>query len=87
MKYIVASATKPDYEFDTYDEALECAQSMYSEGILAAIVTSDDHWNLWSVWKTGMTSPQVVGARSEGEAIVAAIGMTHDNELDNVQCN
>ena len=43
--YIVASATKPDYEFETYEEAWEWAQFMRREGIIAAIVTSDDPWN------------------------------------------
>lgn len=85
MKYIVASATKPDYEFETYEEAWEWAQFMRSNGISAAIVNSDDHWNLWSVWKTGMTIPHVVGARSADEALVVALGITHDNELDTVQ--
>lgn len=85
MAYIVASATKPDYKFDTYEEAWEWAQFMRREGIAAAIVTSDDHWHLWSVCKTGMTTPIVVGARSEDEAIVAARGITHDDSLNIVQ--
>ena len=42
MAYIVASATKPDYKFETYEEAWEWAQFMRREGIIAAIVTSDD---------------------------------------------
>ena len=84
--YIVASATKPDYKFETYEEACACAQSMRRDGIEAAIVTSDDHWHLWSVCKTGMTTPLVVGARSADEALVVARSMTNDYNLDTVQC-
>ena len=87
MSYIVASATKPDYEFETYEEACACAQSMRREGIAAAIVNSDDHWHLWSVCKTGMTTPIVVGARSADEALVVARGITSDYNLDTVHCN
>ena len=54
--YIVASATKPDYKFETYEEACSCAQSMRREGIEAAIVTSDYPWKYWSVWKAGTTT-------------------------------
>ena len=85
--YIVASATKPDYKFETYEEAWEWAQFMRREGIITAIVTSDDHWNLWSVCKTGMTTPIVVGARSADEALVVALGITNDDSLNIVQRN
>ena len=85
--YIVASATKPDYEFETYEEAWEWAQFMRREGIIAAIVTSDDHWHLWSVCENGMTTPLVVGARSVDEALVVARDITHDYNLDTVQCH
>ena len=84
--YIVASATKPDYKFETYEEAWEWAQFMRHDGIAAAIVNSDDHWHLWSVCKTGMTTPLVVGARSADEALVVARGITSDYNLDTVQC-
>ena len=86
MTYIVASANELDAKFETYEEACACAQSMRREGIEAAIVTSDDHWHLWSVCKTGMTTPLVVGARSADEAIVVARGITNDYNLDTVQC-
>ena len=46
MSYIVASATEPDYKFDTYEEAWEWSQFMRREGIITAIVTSDDPWVL-----------------------------------------
>ena len=77
--YIVASATKPDYKFETYEEAWEWAQFMRSEGIVAAIVTSDDKW------KTGMTRKHVVSAMSEDDALVVARGITQDYNLDTVQ--
>ena len=83
--YIVASATKPDYKFETYEEACACAQSMCREGIDAAIVTSDDPWKYWSVWKIGMTRKHVVSARSADEALVVARGITNDYKLDTVQ--
>ena len=85
--YIVASATKPDYKFETYEEACACAQSMRRDGIEAAIVTSDDQWKYWDVWKTGMTRKHVVSARSADEALVVARGMTNDYKLDTVQCH
>ena len=85
--YIVASATKPDYKFETYEEACACAQSMRRGGIAAAIVTSDDQWKYWDVWKTGMTRKHVVSARSADEALVVARGITHDYKLDTVQCH
>ena len=85
--YIVASATKPDYKFETYEEALEWAQFMRREGIIAAIVTSEDPWKYWDVWKTGMTMKHAVSARSADEALVVARGITNDYKLDTVQCN
>ena len=85
--YIVASATKPDYKFETYEEACACAQSMRRDGIEAAIVTSDDQWKYWDVWKTGMTRKHVVSARSADEALVVARGITNDYNLDTVQCH
>lgn len=85
MSYIVASATKPDYKFETYEEACACAQSMRSEGIEAAIVTSEDPWKYWSVWKAGTTRHHVVSARSADEALVVARGITHDDSLNIVQ--
>ena len=84
--YIVASATKPDYKFETYEEAWACAQSMRRDGIEVAIVTSEDPWKYWSVWKTGMTRKHVVSARSADEALVVARDITHDYKLDTVQC-
>ena len=84
--YIVATASMPDEKFETYDEACACAQSMRREGIIAAIVTSDDPWKYWSVWKTGMTRKHVVSARSADEALVVARDITHDYNLDTVQC-
>ena len=86
MAYIVASATELDAKFETYEEACACAQSMRREGIIAAIVTSDDQWKYWDVWKTGMTRKHVVSARSADEALVVARGMTNDYNLDTVQC-
>ena len=83
--YIVASATKPDYKFETYEEAWEWAQFMRREGIIAAIVTSDDPWKYWSVWKAGTTRHHVVSARSADEALVVARGITHDDSLNIVQ--
>lgn len=85
--YIVASATEPDVKFETYEEAWECAQFMRREGIVAAIVTSDDLWKYWSVWKSGINRPHVVSARSADEALVVARGITHDYDLDTVQCH
>lgn len=86
MAYIVASATELDKKFETYEEACVCAQSMRSDGIEAAIVTSDDPWKYWSVWKAGTTRHHVVSARSADEALVVARGITHDYDLDTVQC-
>lgn len=85
MSYIVASADMPDKKFDTYEEACACAQSMRSKGIEAAIVTSDDPWKYWSVWKAGMTRHHVVSARSADEALVVARSMTNDYSLNIVQ--
>ena len=85
--YIVASATKPDYKFETYEDACACAQFMRREGIVAAIVTSEDPWKYWSVWKNGMTRKHVVSARSADEALVVARDITHDYNLDTVQCH
>ena len=86
MAYIVASATELDAKFETYEEAWECAQFMRRNVIEAAIVTSDDPWKYWSVWKTGMTRKHVVSARSADEALVIARGITNDYKLDTVQC-
>lgn len=83
--YIVASATELDKKFETYEEACACAQSMRREGIAAAIVTSDDPWKYWSVWKAGTTRHHVVSARSADEALVVARGITHDDSLNIVQ--
>lgn len=83
--YIVASATEPDYKFETYDEAWEWAQFMRREGYQAAIVTSDDPWKYWSVWRAGATRHHVVSARSAYEALVVARGITHDDSLNIVQ--
>lgn len=85
MAYIVASADIPDEKFDTYEEACACAQSMRSDGIESAIVTSDDPWKYWSVWKAGTTRHHVVSARSADEALVVAHGITHDDSLNIVQ--
>lgn len=85
MAYIVASATEPDVKFETYEEAWECAQFMRREGIIAAIVTSDDPWKYWSVWKAGTTRHHVVSARSADEALVVARGITRDDSLNIVQ--
>ena len=84
--YIVATASMPDEKFETYEEACACAQSMRREGIIAAIVTPDDQWKYWDVWKTGMTRKHVVSARSADEALVVARGITNDYNLDTVQC-
>ena len=78
MDYIVATESMIDEKFETYEEAYTRAQSMRREGINAVIVTSEDHWSLWSVWKTGMTRPQVVGGRSFDEAIMLASCITND---------
>ena len=83
--YIVASATEPDAKFETYEEACGWAQSMRRKGIESAIVTSDDPWKYWSVWKAGMTRHHVVSARSADEALVVARGITHDDSLNIVQ--
>ena len=85
--YIVASATELDTKFETYEEACACAQFMRREGIEAAIVTSDDPWKYWSVWKTGMTMKHVVSARSADEALVVARDITLNYNLVNVQCH
>ena len=82
MKYIVATADMLDEKFDTYEEACACAQSMRSD---AAIVTSEDPWKYWSVWKAGATRHHVVSARSADEALVVARGITHDDSLNIVQ--
>ena len=55
--YIVASATKPDYKFETDEDAGEWAQFMLREGIIAAIVTSDDPLKYWSVWHNERLQP------------------------------
>ena len=83
--YIVASAADLDKKFETYDEACACAQSMRRDGIEAAIVTSEDPWKYWSVWKAGTTRHHVVSARSADEALVVARGITHDHNLNIVQ--
>ena len=83
--YIVATASMPDEKFETYEEACACAQFIRRDGIATAIVNSDDHWHLWSVCKTGMAIPQVVGARSADEALVVALGITNDYNLNIVQ--
>ena len=83
--YIVATESMIDEKFETYEEACAWAQSMRSEGIEAAIVTSDDPWKYWSVWKAGTTRHHVVSARSADEALVVARGITHDYNLDTVQ--
>lgn len=85
MAYIVASATEIDKKFETYEEACACAQSMRRDGIEAAIVTSDDPWKYWSVWKAGTTRHHVVSARSADEALVVARGITNDHNLNIVQ--
>lgn len=81
--YIVTSATGIDKKFETYEEACACVQSMRRDGIESAIVTSDDPWKCWDVWKTGMTRKYVVNARSSDEAR----GITNDPELDTLQCH
>ena len=83
--YIVATASMTDEKFETYEEACAWAQSMRSDGIESAVVTSDDPWKYWSVWKAGMTRHHVVSARSADEALVVARGITHDYNLDIVQ--
>lgn len=83
--YIVASATEIDKKFETYKEACACAQSMRRDGIESAIVTSDDPWKYWSVWKAGTTRHHVVSARSADEALVVAREITHDGSLNIVQ--
>lgn len=85
MAYIVASATEPDVNFETYEEACGWAQSMRNFGVESVIIDADAHWAYWDVWKTGMTMPHVVSARSADEALVVARCITHDNELDTVQ--
>ena len=84
--YIVASAADLDKKFETYEEACACAKSMRRDGIDAAIVTSDDPWKYWSVWKAGMTRHHVVvSARSADEALVVARAITNDYKLNIVQ--
>ena len=83
--YIVATANIPDKKFEAYEEACACAQSMRRNGIEAAIVTSDDPWKYWSVWKAGTTRHHVVSARSADEAIVVARCITRDDSLNIVQ--
>ena len=83
--YIVATASMPDEKFETYEEACACAKSMRRDGIEAAIVTSEDPWKYWSVWKAGTTRHHVVSARSADEALVVACGITHDHNLNIVQ--
>ena len=85
--YIVATASMPDNKFETYEEACVLAQSMRCDGIEAAIVTSDDPWKYWSVWKSGMNRPHVVSSRSADEALVVARGITNDYNLNTVQCH
>ena len=85
MAYIVATASMPDEKFESYGEACVCAQSMRRDGIEAAIVTSDDPWKYWSVWKAGTTRKHVVSARSADEALVVARCITHDYSLNIVQ--
>lgn len=83
--YIVATADIPDKKFETYEESCACAQSMRRDGIDSAIVTSDNPWKYWSVWKAGTTRHHVVSARSADEALVVARGITHDYNLNIVQ--
>ena len=83
--YIVATADIPDKKFETYEEACACAQSMRRDGIDAAIVTSDDPWKYWSVWKAGTKRHHVVSARSADEALVVARSITNDHNLNIVQ--
>ena len=83
--YIVATASMPDEKFETYEEACAFSQSMRRDGIEAAIVTSDDPWKYWSVWKAGTTRHHVVSARSADEALVVARGITNDHNLNIVQ--
>ena len=85
MSYIVASATEPDAKFETYEEAYWWVWSMSNFGVEIVIIDADAPWAYWDVWKTGMTRPYVVSARSVDEALVVARGITHDNELDTVQ--
>lgn len=85
MAYIVASAAEPDAKFETYEEACGWVWSMSNFGVESVIIDADAPWAYWDVWKTGMTRPHVVSARSADEALVVARGITHDNELDTVQ--
>lgn len=85
MTYIVATANMLDEKFETYEEACAWARFLRREDIEAAIVTSDDPWKYWSVWKDGMTRPHVVSSRSADEALMVARSITHDPELDSVQ--
>lgn len=87
MNYIVATANMPDEKFETYDEACAWARLLRREDVEAAIVTSDDPWKYWSVWESGINKPYVVSARSADEALVVARGITHDYNLDTVQCH
>ena len=85
MAYIVASATEPDAKFETYVEACGWAQSMRNFGVESVIIDADAPLAYWDVWKTGMTRPHVVSARSADEALIVARSITHDKELDSVQ--
>ena len=85
--YIVATASIPDKKFETYDDACGWAQSMRNFGVESVIIDADTPWAYWDVWKTGMTRPHVVSARSADEAILVARYITHDKELDSVQCH
>ena len=87
MAYIVASATEPDAKFETYEEACGWAQSMRNFGVESVIIDADAPWAYWDVWKTGMTSKHVVRARSADEALLVAREITHDYNLDTVQCH
>ena len=87
MSYIVASATEPDAKFETYEEACGWAQSMRNFGVESVIIDANAPWAYWDVWKTGMTRPHVVSARSADEALVVARVITNDYKLDTVQCH
>ena len=87
MAYIVASATEPDAKFETYEEACGWAQSMRNFGVESVIIDADTPLAHWDVWKTGMTRPYVVSARSADEALLVARCITNDYNLDTVQCH
>lgn len=89
MTYIAATANMPDKKFETYEEACAWAQFIRRAGggDEVAIVTLDDPWKYWSVWESGINKPHVVSARSADEALVVARGITHDYNLDTVQCH